>query len=79
MKCSYFVNLSTTIKMAFHPSKLGKPSMKSMVMASHVPSGTGRGCNSPGYTTLSTLACLHIAFLTIAFIPYQWKFVFGLL
>jgi len=33
---------------AFLHSELGNPHIKSMVMASHVPPGTGRGYNSPG-------------------------------
>jgi hypothetical protein len=35
---------------------LGRPSMKSIVIVCHAPSGIGRGANRPGYATLSDFA-----------------------
>lgn len=39
---------------------VGKPEIKSIVIVCQTPDGIGRGDNSPGYATLSGLACWKI-------------------
>lgn len=46
-KWAYLLSLSTTTIMALTLWDLGKPSMKSMEISSHMRSGISRGCNSP--------------------------------
>ena len=57
IKWAYFENLSTTTRMQLQPLDGSKPSTKSKLTTCQACEGTGRGWRSPGYLTLSDLAC----------------------
>lgn len=59
-KCPYLENRSTTTIMQSNPWETGSPSTKSNEITCQAAVEVVRGCNKPGYLTLSTLVCWQV-------------------
>jgi hypothetical protein len=60
MKCAYFENRSTTVRITERPWTLGSPSMKSMEMSAQTWEGTSRGCSRPASWNVWVWLCWHV-------------------
>lgn len=56
-KWPYLLKRSTTTKIVSQPSDLGNPSIKSIVMSSHIRAGTSNGWSSPAGDVAWVLCC----------------------